>query len=74
MPCVVPLAAGACTSAVAVPRHLLSVEQPRDCGAMVPPTGDAGVAAWLVRDASVFGNMHGVGAAVPRPAILWESQ
>ena len=38
------------------------------------PTGGAGVLAWLARDVRVFRNVFGVGAAVPRPAMLWDSE
>jgi hypothetical protein len=53
-------------------RHLVSVSQPRDCGAMDPPTGDLGIEWWLKVDPTVWANAWGVSASFPRPACLWE--
>ena len=55
-----------------VPSHRVQCEQPRDCGAMIPPQGFAGQVHWLERDHRVFCNGNGAGAAVARPRILWE--
>jgi hypothetical protein len=57
-----------------VPRHYLKMQQPDDCGAMVPPTGAQGVAYWLQKDVRVFANCWGAGKAVPRPRVLWEPE
>jgi hypothetical protein len=51
--------------------HFLALEQPHDCGALIPPQGLHGIEWWLQRDASVFANVPGVGASVPRPPILF---
>ena len=53
-------------------QYRLALEQPRDCGALHPPTGLAGEAYWLRHDHQVFANVHGVGDRVPRPDMLWE--
>ena len=49
----------------------VALHQPYDCGAMVPPQAVPGMLWWLQHDASVFANVHGVGASVPRPSCLW---
>ena len=52
-------------------RHLVSVSQPPDCGAMRPPTHDLGIEWWLQVDPAVWANAWGVGDSIPRPACLW---
>jgi hypothetical protein len=32
----------------------ISIEQPVDCGRMLPPSGKAGIVSWLQRDSTVF--------------------
>ena len=68
---VVPLHDQAAEPRPTLPRFL-ACEQPSDCGALVPPAGLPGIMWWLERDVTVFANMPGVGAAVPRPRVLWE--
>ena len=53
--------------------HLVSLEKPHDCGALVPLQGSAGVQWWLERDPTIFANVHGIGAQVQRPPILWDA-
>ena len=55
-----------------VPRHLIQIEQPHDCGAPRPPTGISGIEFWLQHDPAVFANVYGVGGSVLRPSVLWE--
>jgi hypothetical protein len=34
--------------------HCFRLEQPMDCGRMIPPTGEAGIAHWMRVDPTVF--------------------
>ena len=68
---VTPLGATSQDARPTLPRFL-ALERPHDCGAMVPPQGEQGIMFWLQRDPTVFANVHGVGASVPRPPILFE--